>query len=186
MRVIAGLFRGRRLVSAPAGVRPTGDRVRERLFAVLAPRLEGARIFDLFCGTGTLGIEALSRGAASALFVDTSRQSLAALERNLAPLREAEPDLLMKSHRSAVDLFLSRPWPGGPPDGIFMDPPYGDPAGGAALAMLGLRLADEGRPVWIAHEGDRAELALPGELRLERVLHFGDTHVTLLQGGDAT
>ena len=92
----------------------------------------------------------------------------------------------MKSRCSSVDLFLSRPWPGAPPDGIFMDPPYGDPAGDEALVLLGRRLTEEGRPVWIVHEGDRAELALPGGLRMERVLHFGDTHVTLLQGGDAS
>ncbi len=186
MRIIAGRFKGRRLVAAPAGVRPTSDRVRERLFAVLGPRLEGAHILDLFCGTGSLGIEALSRGAASAMFVDLSGRSLAALERNLAPLRLTAPELSMTGKRTAADLFLSQPWPGEPPDGIFMDPPYGDPSGAAALTVLGRRLAGEGRPVWVVHEGDQAELALPVGLKFERVLHFGDTHVTLLEGGDAT
>ncbi|MEM7412985.1 MAG: 16S rRNA (guanine(966)-N(2))-methyltransferase RsmD [Myxococcota bacterium] len=85
MRVTGGEMAGRKLAGAPAGVRPTADRVRESVFARL-PRLEGARVLDLFAGTGTLGIEALSRGAASVVFVERSGASIHALQRNLRAL----------------------------------------------------------------------------------------------------
>ena len=86
MRVVAGAFRGRRL-AAPRGrsTRPTADRVREALFSMLGD-VEGARVLDLYAGSGALGIEALSRGAASAVFVDDDALAVAAIERNLEPL----------------------------------------------------------------------------------------------------
>src|SRR3954447_9655647 len=92
MRVIAGTYGGRRL-RAPAGTdtRPTSDRVREALFSVLGERVEGARVLDLFAGSGALGIEALSRGAAGATFVDSAPAALKAVRANLAALgAEAE------------------------------------------------------------------------------------------------
>ena len=85
MRVIGGFLRSRTLVRPPNGVRPTGDRVREALFASLGS-LEDARVLDLFAGTGALGIEALSRGAASVVFIDKSERSLRALRQNLRTL----------------------------------------------------------------------------------------------------
>ncbi len=86
LRVVAGTLGGRRL-HAPAGARtrPTADRVREALFSILGP-VEGLRVLDLFAGSGALGIEALSRGAASATFVDSSSQAVAAVRRNLEAL----------------------------------------------------------------------------------------------------
>ena len=84
MRIIAGRFKGRRLPPAPPGVRPSTDRVRERLFMILGPNLEGGLVVDLFCGAGTLGIEALSRGAERCIFVDRSRSHLERLRRCLA------------------------------------------------------------------------------------------------------
>ena len=85
MRVIAGQYGGRRLKGpAHAGLRPTADRVREALFNILGPRAAGARVLDLFAGTGGLGIEALSRGAASAVFVERDRRALDLLRANLA------------------------------------------------------------------------------------------------------
>lgn len=179
MRVIAGRFRGRRLAPAPPGVRPSSDRLREQLFAVLEPRLGGARVLDLFCGTGTLGIEALSRGAAGALFVDRAAAALAVLERNLAPLLAAAPELTVSWRRMEVLRFIGTAWPVPGPDGVFLDPPYGDPAGGAALTAIAQLGA--GRPAWLAYESENREPALPPGLAVERVLHCGDTRVTLLR-----
>ena len=179
MRVIAGRFRGRRLGPAPPGVRPSSDRLREQLFAVLDPRLAGTRVLDLFCGTGSLGIEALSRGAAGALFVDRARASLAVLQRNLAPLVAAAPELEVSWQRQEVLRFIAEAWPEPAPDGVFLDPPYGDPVGGAALAAIAALKA--GRPAWLAFESENRELALPPLLVVERVLCAGDTRVTLLR-----
>jgi 16S rRNA (guanine966-N2)-methyltransferase len=180
VRVIAGRFKGRRLAPAPEGVRPTSDRVRERLFGVIEPELPGAGVLDLCCGTGSLGIEALSRGAASALFVDRSPRSLAVLERNLAPLRAAAPELAIGVCRAEALTFLRRRWPSPPPGLVFLDPPYGEPLGPALLAALAAR-----RPARIVYESEDRDLDAPGGLVIERVLRFGDTRVTLLRGGEA-
>jgi 16S rRNA (guanine966-N2)-methyltransferase len=160
-------------------VRPSSDRLREQLFAVLEPRLAGARVLDLFCGTGSLGIEALSRGAAGALFVDRAAAALAVLKRNLAPLLAAAPELAVGWRRQEVLRFIAAAWPLPGPDGVFLDPPYGDPAGEAALAAIAALPA--GRPAWLAYESERRELAAPAGLLVERVLHCGDTQVTLLR-----
>jgi 16S rRNA (guanine966-N2)-methyltransferase len=122
MRIISGQWRGRRLVT-PRGdaTRPTADRVRETLFSMLTSRLggfSGLRVADLFAGSGALGLEALSRGAASALFVERDRDALAALRTNIAALAAVETDVCAQSVESlgaaptALDL-------------VMMDPPYG-------------------------------------------------------------
>ena len=121
MRVVAGLYGGRKLV-APAGseTRPTSDRVRESLFSVLGPSIQGARVLDLFAGSGALGIEALSRGAAVAVFVDRSHKATQALRANLtalgieAEVRPIEARAALRAasaRREAYDL-------------VFLDPPY--------------------------------------------------------------
>lgn len=120
MRVIAGTAGGRRLV-APKGqrTRPTADRVREALFSSLQPRLPGARVLDLFAGSGALAIEALSRGAAAATLVEHARPALAAIDTNL--------DTAGVSDRATV---VTTPLPGalrelvGPYDVVLLDPPY--------------------------------------------------------------
>jgi 16S rRNA (guanine(966)-N(2))-methyltransferase RsmD len=122
MRIIAGKFRGHRLV-APHGTttRPTADRVRESIFNLLTTRviLEGSRVLDLFCGSGALGLEAISRGAGATVFVDTNRQALQAASENARALGVAESCSFLKrdglrflkNHDSSFDL-------------IFADPPY--------------------------------------------------------------
>jgi 16S rRNA (guanine966-N2)-methyltransferase len=123
VRVIAGRFGGRRL-SAPRGARtrPTADRVRESLFSVLGD-LEGARVLDLFAGSGALGIEALSRGAAEATFVDSAPAALRALRENLAALeigaeaaevRRADARAFLRTARKSGRQY----------DLVFVDPPY--------------------------------------------------------------
>jgi len=125
MRVIAGKYRGRKLKSPPSlQTRPTSDRLRETLFNILAPRIEGARFLDLCAGSGAVGIEALSRGAAHVTFVDRSRKMYALIETNLKLLKVGKAEIEVVS-REALD-FLDRriKKEEGPFDAIFFDPPY--------------------------------------------------------------
>ena len=120
MRVIAGSAGGRKLIS-PDGmhIRPTTDRMKENLFNILAARLSGARFLDVFCGTGAIGIEALSRGAQSAVFVDTN---VSLLIRNLALTGFTEKAAVLKGDYPAAIRKLSEKHQEF--DIIFMDPPY--------------------------------------------------------------
>jgi 16S rRNA (guanine966-N2)-methyltransferase len=114
MRVIGGEFRSRVLKSLPGvDVRPTPDRLREALFSILAPRIDGLVFTDLYAGTGAVGIEALSRGAARAVFVETNRAAIQVIRANLKSLGLED--------RAQV---LTRLTPGALGDIVFMDPPY--------------------------------------------------------------
>ncbi|SDB63986.1 16S rRNA (guanine(966)-N(2))-methyltransferase RsmD [Belnapia rosea] len=138
MRIIAGRHRGRRLLAPPgAGTRPTADRVRQALFDMLwhAPwggreRVEGATVLDAFAGTGALGLEALSRGAARACFLETDRAALAALRANIAACRE-------EARCSVLGADATRPPRAPEPCGlVFLDPPYAEGLMEAALGAL--------------------------------------------------
>jgi 16S rRNA (guanine966-N2)-methyltransferase len=121
MRVVAGRYGGRRLVAPPgSATRPTSDRVREALFSVLGATVDDARVLDLYAGSGALGIEALSRGAASAVFVDRSPRAIAAIRANLEALG-IEAEVRRMEARAAL-----RTAPAGPDayDLVFLDPPY--------------------------------------------------------------
>jgi 16S rRNA (guanine966-N2)-methyltransferase len=138
MRIIAGRFRSRALQS-PAGeaTRPTSDRLRETLFNVLAPRIRDARFLDLYAGSGAVGIEALSRGAALAVFVESAQAALAALRSNLARLEISDG---FRIHSAGVATFLRRRYAGAAPrfDLVFLDPPWDAAAEYAtALGLLG-------------------------------------------------
>jgi 16S rRNA (guanine(966)-N(2))-methyltransferase RsmD len=136
-RVIAGAAKGCPLVvPSGTGTRPTADRIKESVFNILAPRLPGARVLDLFCGTGAFGIEALSRGAAHAVFVDSGRTAAEAVERNLRKTGLADRALFLgRDALTAVRSLLPASRAGGPFDLVFLDPPY---AKGLVL------------PVWLA------------------------------------
>jgi 16S rRNA (guanine966-N2)-methyltransferase len=173
VRVVAGRLGGRPLV-APRGraTRPTPERVREALFAILGP-LDGQRVLDLFAGSGALGIEALSRGAAQLTLVDSSAAAAAAIARNLSSLGiEAE------SRRQSVASFLGQAAQAGRQyDLVFLDPPYGEatrlgPVLGAALAPV---LASGARVV--AESDRRAPLNLDLTLLDER--RYGDTLIRI-------
>ncbi|HEV2773766.1 MAG TPA: 16S rRNA (guanine(966)-N(2))-methyltransferase RsmD [Thermoleophilaceae bacterium] len=174
MRIVAGHLRGRRLTAPPGrGTRPTSDRVREALFSILGP-LGGARVLDLFAGSGALGIEALSRGALHATFVDRDTRAVAAIERNLAAL---QLDSATVHGRDAVT-FLSAAT--GHWDLVFVDPPYDEAARWAeplsrALTFL---ISDDARIV--TESANRSPLTLELPLQVERV--YGDTRIAIHRG----
>ena len=172
MRVVAGRLGGRRL-SAPAGARPTADRVREALFAILGS-VEGALVLDLFAGSGALGIEAISRGAAGAVFVDRDRCAVAAIRRNLRALGlEASVD------RSDALAFVRARAESEQPafDLIFVDPPYSS-AGRLAEPLAELLPAIATQTARIVTESDkRAPLELAMPLALTRA--YGDTRIAV-------
>jgi 16S rRNA (guanine(966)-N(2))-methyltransferase RsmD len=125
LRIIAGKYRGRNLKSPPSlEVRPTSDRLRETLFNVLAPRIEGARFLDLCAGSGAVGIEALSRGASDVTFVDKSRKMCALVEANLDLCRVPEEQTEVVQADVADYLSRSRKQKAAPWDIVFFDPPY--------------------------------------------------------------
>jgi 16S rRNA (guanine966-N2)-methyltransferase len=140
MRVVAGEAKGRQLVSPPASVtRAATDRIRQSLFAILEPELPGARVLDLFAGAGTLGIEAISRGAAHAAFVERDAAALRALRANVGAAGMSGRTRVIAREVSA---FLGGSGVGGPYDVVFCDPPFADVAGlTATLAHPGLRAA---------------------------------------------
>lgn len=174
MRVIAGEWGGRRLQAPPGdATRPTSDRVREALFSVLGERVTGARVLDLFAGSGALGIEALSRGAAAVTFVDSAPAALKALRANLDALG-AEAEV----RRQDAGRFLAgasreeREY-----DLAFLDPPYrlAGRLGGELSAILPAVLAPEGL---VIAESDRRE-PLDLELPLLDERRYGDTLIRI-------
>jgi 16S rRNA (guanine966-N2)-methyltransferase len=170
VRVVAGEFKGRRLV-APRGTRtrPTADRVREALFSMLGD-VSGARVLDLYAGSGALGIEAVSRGAESALFVERDARAVDALRRNLEATGARGT-----VRKQDVARFLARPE--GTFDLVFCDPPY-DVASAAAAALADALPALLDKDARIVTESDkRNPLLLPLPLDLERT--YGDTRIAI-------
>ncbi|MEE4200207.1 16S rRNA (guanine(966)-N(2))-methyltransferase RsmD [Erythrobacter sp.] len=179
MRIIAGTHRGRKL-EAPRGqaTRPTADRTRETLFSMLASRLgqfEGLRCADLFAGSGALGLEALSRGAAHCLFVEQERAAIAAIRANLTALDLAGAATLVEGSVMAL-----RP-ASEPLDLLLLDPPYGTGAGEVALDRL-LRLGWIGEATWIALETGRDEAPEVKGLACKASRRVGKARLTLLTG----
>ncbi len=177
MRIIAGRLGGRRLVAPPGeATRPTSDRVREALFSILGD-LSGAIVLDLYAGTGALGIEALSRGATRALFVEEAGPALRALRRNLTALGlEPMSHVLALPVARAHAAILSR----GPFDLVFADPPYEAVHAAAAdlAAVLGSGALRAGARVVLEHATGEAPPDLGLEIVDER--RYGTTSLTFL------
>lgn len=174
MRVIAGLYRGRRLVTPPGdATRPTSDRVREALFSVLGQSVREARVLDLFAGSGALGIEALSRGAATAVFVDHAPRAIEAIRANLAALG-IEADVRRTEARSWLRTASAR---AEAYDLVFLDPPYrrAGELGRELSEGLAAVLATGARVVTESDRREPLELELPlaGERR------YGDTIIRI-------
>ncbi len=180
-RVTGGVARGLRLIGPGGPTRPLADRVKESLFGGLADRLPGARVLDLFAGSGAAGIEALSRGARACDFVERDSSAVAAIQANLQSTGLAGG---ARVHQADVLRFL-RQAPGdlGPFDLIVLDPPYGDPAMLAALELLGGgALLAPGGIVVAKHfwrDGLPEEV---GTLGAQRTRRFGETMLTFYAG----
>ncbi|MGS1017934.1 16S rRNA (guanine(966)-N(2))-methyltransferase RsmD [Allosphingosinicella humi] len=178
MRIIAGEWRGRPLVAPEGrGTRPTSDRAREGLFSMLASRIgsfEGLRAADLFAGTGALGLEALSRGAAHCTFVDSDRDAMASIRHNLAAFgASGRADVRAQGVEHA-------PPPAAPCDILFLDPPYS-----AGLAQMALdRIANPGWTApggWISIETAGEALAVPEGFVRAAERRFGKAYIILLR-----
>ena len=177
MRIIAGQFRGRQLQAPPgSATRPTGDRVREALFSMLVSRLgsfDDLRVADLYAGSGALGLEALSRGAAEAVFVETDPKAQAAIKTNAAKL--GVTDRIRVLGGSALALPRSEPF-----DLILADPPYANGSGTAlvrAVTQAGW-LAPGG---WLSIETEQRDAVDPGDLSPEADREIGKARITLLR-----
>jgi pantetheine-phosphate adenylyltransferase len=177
VRVIAGELRGRRLYAPRSGVRPTSDRVREALFALLGS-VSGARVLDLYAGTGALGIEALSRGAEQALFIERAPGSLAALRRNLDALALGERARVVRADARAGLARLERE--GAAFDLVFADPPYAAAGVEAVLASLVERHLLRDGAVVVVERGRRHPLARIAGLALIDERSYGDTVIARL------
>jgi len=172
LRVIAGELRGRRLVT-PAGreTRPTRGRVRESLFDLLGAVPAGSAVLDLFAGCGALGIEALSRGAARAVFVERAAPALRALRQNLDALGLASRAVVVPGDACADA-------PDGPFDLVLADPPYGDDLEERVVEGVGPRLA-AGGILGLEHAAGRPAPAPPSGLAVWKARRYGATAVTL-------
>lgn len=183
MRVISGSVRGRRLLT-PKGsrVRPTADRVKEALFNILAARFdtfEGLKVLDLFAGTGNLGIEALSRGAGHALFVDSHRESVHLIEKNLAITGFSEQSRVIGKEVAAALRQLTAE--GALFDLVFLDPPYRQGLAEKTLAALtDSRLLTGGAVVVAEHDPRETVPDNIGRLTVIDRRRYGDTCLVLL------
>jgi 16S rRNA (guanine966-N2)-methyltransferase len=175
MRVTAGAERGRKL-RAPRGAttRPTGAKVREAIFNILGP-LHRSPVLDLFAGTGALGIEALSRGASSATFVERDHRALSALHRNLRDFdlagraRVIDSNVVVALHRLAEDKVEKFAW-------VFVDPPYAAGQVESVLALLsGGALLDTGAVVVAEHDRHSVPRERVGVLQMVDRRYYGDT-----------
>ena len=180
MRVIAGHFKGRRLKTPTwEGLRPTSDKLRETLFNILAPRVAGARVLDGFAGTGAVGIEALSRGAAHVTFIEKNRRAAALIEANLKACGVEEgytircADVVAALNGlPAADAF----------DLILLDPPYDIENANAALDAAAGRLAPGG--LVVLERATRREPAESVALCRVRDVKSGDSTLTFFTGRD--
>ena len=172
MRIVAGRLKGRTLKGpAGAGVRPTSDGLRETLFNVLGDQVDGARMLDGCAGTGAVGLEAISRGATHATFIEKDRAALAVIRQNIgafgveADCEVIPADMLAFGHRGPVV---------GPFDIVFLDPPYDEPAIDAMLTSVARWVSPSGVLV-LEHSKRRASPEQAGVLVRYRILKAGDS-----------
>jgi 16S rRNA (guanine966-N2)-methyltransferase len=176
VRITGGEFRGRGL-AVPPGARPTEGRVREALFSIWHDRLEGARVLDLFAGSGAVGLEALGRGALSALAVDQGLQAVKTLESNAGKLGEG----LLEIRRLTLPDGLTRLQPGAF-DLVYADPPYTFDAYGELLAGVAPLLAQDGEMA-VEHSSRREMPIEAGRLTRVDVRRYGESAISFYRRG---
>ena len=181
MRVVAGESRGRRLAPVPAGTRPVSDRAREGLFSSLGELVQGARVLDLFAGTGALGIEALSRGAASATFVERSPEAIDTIHDNLERTGMKErARVLRRDARKFVTGPSEVPAKHGETyDLVLADPPYDTPPRTLDALVRGISalLAGPGGAAVLTRPHKGYMPVVPVSLRVARRLWYGDSFI---------
>jgi 16S rRNA (guanine966-N2)-methyltransferase len=182
LRIVAGDLRGRKIDVPPgSGVRPTPDRVREALFSILADRLAGASVLDLFSGSGALGLEALSRGAAAVTFVEADRAVARVLSTNVGRLAPGRTARVVVGDALAV---VGGPGlRGGPFDLVLADPPYAEDLADRILEALAGCSGLLTRGAWIVLEGEASEPPVPGpaSMRHVRRARYGRTALDFYQ-----
>jgi 16S rRNA (guanine(966)-N(2))-methyltransferase RsmD len=181
MRIIGGLYRGRRLRAVEGlEVRPTSDRLRETLFNVLAPHVREARFLDICAGSGAVGIEALSRGASRAAFIDRSRRACSVIEANLAALALADEALIIT--RDAASALKRMAVEGARFDIAFFDPPYASQVYSQVMELLGSGAALEGGAIVIVEHRAKLPLeAVYGDLKAYREIKQGESALTFFK-----
>lgn len=184
MRIVGGALKGRRLVAPKGrGVRPTLEMVREAVFDVLGPRIAGARVLDLFAGSGAMGIEALSRGAIHAVWCDAESRAIEAIRTNLDRLGVGKQGQVLQMTGRAAMQYLERK--GREFDLVFLDPPYeGGHYEEMLLALSRSALLVDGGRVCVEHP---KRIDLPpvfGSLNQDRQRRYGDTCVTYYVRGE--
>ena len=180
MRVIAGSAKGTRLGSVPPGIRPVSDRAREGLFSSLGPISPGTRVLDLYAGTGALGIEALSRGARSAVFVDRSPNAARAVRSNLALTHLADRAGVVSSDVLRFVSRKSKKW--SPVDLCFLDPPYAIARRELEAVLAGLArhwLSPGASTVALTRPSRSSTHVIPVHWLAARRLEYGDSLVIL-------
>jgi 16S rRNA (guanine966-N2)-methyltransferase len=171
IRVIAGGLKGRRLATPGwDGLRPTSDKLRETLFNILAGRVSGARVLDGYAGTGAVGIEAISRGAAHVVFVERDARAARLVAENLARCGVADGYAIIRADITR----MSHPGGERPFDLVLLDPPYADPGFEACLARAADWVAADGMLV-LEHARRRVSPPTAGGLVRARVVHSGDS-----------
>jgi 16S rRNA (guanine(966)-N(2))-methyltransferase RsmD len=180
MRVIAGTARGVRLGRVPSGVRPVSDRAREGIFSSLSGALPGARVLDLFAGTGALGIEALSRGAERAVFVERSSAVVRAVRDNLERARLADRAEVVTDDAHAYLASAGRR--GLRFDLVLADPPYAEPAKRVDDLLGSLaRVLERGGTVALTRRSGSSTPVIPVHWLVAKRLTYGDTAVLVFR-----
>jgi 16S rRNA (guanine966-N2)-methyltransferase len=178
VRVIAGQARGTRLAPVPGGTRPLSARAREGLFASLGERVPEARCVDLFAGTGAVGIEALSRGAARCDFVDSATGAVRTIRENLSRTHLEERG---RVDRADAGRFLRRGH--GPWDLVFVDPPYAIPRERLRAILVSLQqLLLPGATVALSRPSRDTTDVIPVDLQVTKRLTYGDALILILEG----
>jgi 16S rRNA (guanine966-N2)-methyltransferase len=189
MRIVGGRFKGRVLAasaSASRAIRPTSERLRESIFDILEHRfpgrIEGARVVDLFAGSGALAIEALSRGACFALFIDNSAEARAVLRANVEAFAVGGVTRIWRADATRLGSAPA----GGPFALAFLDPPYGQKLAGPALASLVEGGWLEPGALLVVEEAAKAEIAAPAGLARVDERVYGDSRVAIFEAGAPT
>lgn len=177
MRIVGGIYKGRKLNEFKGGqVRPTSDMVRESLFNILQFKIQGKTFLDLYCGTGAVGIEALSRGASKVTFNDVSRESLSLTQSNLQKLGVTGGFNVTGKDANSFSLTTNEKF-----DFIFLDPPYQDGVSDQTLDSLADLLTDSGV---IIYENEKVFDGAPSKLEVVDRRKYGRAHLTFLKKGE--